>query len=408
MSNNDIITGVDLGSGAIRIAVGQVHNAGDLRIIGLAEGESIGINKGVITNIEDTVSSISACVEKAEKLIGIPIEHVYVGISGSHIISQESKGVIAISKADGEIKQEDVARVLDASKTVVTPANYEILHVLPRSFSVDNQPGIMDPIGMTGVRLEVDAQIIFGLSNQIKNLTRAFYRVGIGIDDLVFSVLATAESVLDKRQKELGAVVINLGSTTTSIAVFEEGDVLTAKVLPIGSRHITSDIAIGLRVHMDLAEAVKLEYGTSLPQEVGKLEQINFKDLVNTEDGAASRKEVAKIIEARCEEIFKFVDNELKKIDRSGKLPAGAVLTGAGSKLNGLAETARDGLRIPTSYGVPYGFTSGINKAFDTSFSTAVGLVLWGERPMLVKSKFSSVAGVGSKVKNWLKNLLPY
>lgn len=408
MANHDIIAGIDLGSGAIRIAVGQVREGGDLRIIGLAEGVSEGINKGVITNIEDTVSTISACVEKAEKLIGMPIEHAYVGISGSHIISQESRGVVAISKADGEIKTEDVARVLDASKAVATPANYEILHVLPRSFSVDNQPGIMDPVGMTGVRLEVDAQIILGLSNQIKNLTRAFYRVGISIHDLVFSALSTAQSVLDKRQRELGVVVINLGSTTTSIAVFEEGDVLTAKVLPIGSRHITSDIAIGLRIHMDLAEAVKLEYGTSLPGKINKSEKINFKDLDEKEDGVVSRKEIAKIIEARCEEIFKFVDNELKKIDRSGKLPAGAVLTGAGSKLNGLAQTARDELRIPTSYGAPQGFTSGINKAFDTSFSTSVGLVLWGKTPPRVKTGFSSVASMGSKLKNLLKNLLPY
>ncbi|MDA2921747.1 cell division protein FtsA [Patescibacteria group bacterium AH-259-L07] len=408
MSNHDIITGIDLGSGAIRFAVGQVHERGELRIIGLAEGVSEGINKGVITNIEDTVSSISACVEEAEKLISTPIEHAYIGISGSHIISQESRGVVAISKADGEIKSEDVERVLQASKTVATPANYEILHILPRSFSVDNQPGIMDPVGMTGVRLEVDAQIILGLSNQIKNLTRAFYRVGIGIDDLVFTVLSTSKAVLDKRQKELGVLVVNLGSTTTSIAVFEEGDVLTAKVLPIGSRHITSDIAIGLRVPMKVAEAIKLNYGTSLPSKVAKSDQINFEDVDEKEQGTASRKEVAKIIEARCEEIFKLVDNELKKIERSGKLPAGAVLTGAGSKLEGLVETAKDVLRIPASAGAPQGFVSGINKAFDTSFSTAVGLVLWGEKPLAVKSRLSSVTSMGSKVKTWFKNLLPY
>ena len=419
-SKKDIITGIDLGSRAIRIAVGQVYSeetsgpsgqrpGGDLHIIGLAEGPSEGISKGVIMNIEDTISSISACIEKAEKLIGMPIEHAYIGISGSHIISQESRGVVAISKADGEIKQDDLERVLDAAQTVATPANYEILHILPRSFSVDNQPGIMDPVGMTGVRLEVEAQIILGLSNQIKNLTKAFYRVGIAIDELVFTVLSTAEAVLDKRQKELGVLVINLGSTTTSIAVYEEGDVLTAKVLPIGARHITSDIAIGLRIPIDLAERVKLDYGISLPSKVAQDEQINLKDLNEKEHGTASRKEVAKIIEARCEEIFNMVDNELEQIDRRGKLPAGAVLTGAGAKLKGLTQTAKYVFKIPSSIGAPQGFVSGINRAFDPSFSAAVGLVLWGNQGLAgVRSRLPSIPKISSKIKNLFKNLLPY
>lgn len=408
MASKDIITGIDLGSGAIRIAVGQVHPEGDLHIIGLAEGSSEGINKGVIINIEDTVSSISACVEKVEKLIGMPIEHAYIGISGSHIISQESRGVVAVSKADGEIKADDVERVLEAAQAVATPPNYEILHVLPRSFSVDNQPGIMDPIGMTGVRLEVEAQIILGLTNQIKNLTKAFYRVGIGIDELAFTVLSTAEAVLDRRQKELGVLVVNLGSTTTSIAVIEEGDVLTAKVLPIGARHITSDIAIGLRIPIDLAELIKLNYGNSLSAKIPKKEQLNFKDLDEKEQGTASRKEVAKIVENRCKKIFKMVDDELAKIDRKGKLPAGAVLTGAGAKLDGLVETAKSVFKIPASRGLPQGFVSGIDKAFDASFSTAVGLVLWGKQPITGKSGLFSITSVSSRLKNWLKNLLPY
>lgn len=409
MANQNIITGIDLGSGAVRIAVGQIYPEGDLHIIGLAEGPSEGISKGVIMSIEDTVSSISACVEKVERLIGMPIESAYIGISGSHIISQESRGVVAISRADGEIKQDDIARVLQAAQTVATPANYEILHVLPRSYAVDNQPGMMDPVGMTGVRLEVEAQIILGLSNQIKNLTKSFYRVGIAIDELVFTVLSTAQTVLNKRQKELGVLVVNLGSTTTSIAVYEEGDVLTAKVLPVGARHITNDVAIGLRISIELAELIKLKYGTSLSASVSKTEQINFKDLNEKEEGIASRKEVAKIIEARCEEIFKMVDDELALINRSGKLPVGAVLTGAGSKLNGLVETAKCIFKIPASIGSPKGFVSGINKAFDPSFSTAVGLVLWGmQRPISSKTGLTSIPSIGSKFKNWLKDLLPY
>ena len=400
-----IITGIDLGSATIRIAMGQIHPEGDLHIIGLGEGPSDGINRGVINNIEDTVSSISACVEKVERMTGLPIENACVGVSGTHIISQESRGVVAISRADGEIKQDDVDRVLEAARVVATPPNYEIIHILPRSFSVDNQVGIMDPVGMTGVRLEVEAQIILGLSNQIKNLNKCFYRVGIGINEVVFTVLSTAQAVLDKQQKDLGALVVNIGSGTTSFAVFEEGDVLTAKVLPMGARHITNDIAIGLRIPIELAEKIKINYGTSLFKKTSKNETINFKDLSEKEHGTVSKKAVAKIIEARCEEIFKMVDKELVSINRSGKLPAGVILTGAGAQLDGLVETAKKVFRIPASLGLPKGFVSGINKAFTPGFSTSVGLVLWEQRPSGIVTKLP-VVSTGEKVKKWFKNIL--
>ena len=405
----EIITGIDLGSSTIRIAVGQINSEGELHIVGLGEGPSEGIGKGVVASIEDTVSSISACAEQVERMTGQPIENAYVGVSGTHIISQESRGVVAVAGANGEIKQDDVNRVLDAAQKVATPPNYEIIHILPRNFSVDKQVGIIDPIGMTGVRLEVEAQIILGLSNQVKNLDKCFHRVGIGINETVFTVLATAEAVLNKRQRELGTVVVNIGSTTTSLAVFEEGDVLSAKVLPIGARHITNDIAIGLRVPVDLAELIKIKYGTSLPEKAGRNKIINFKDLNEREEGTVSQKKLADIIEARCEEIFKMVDKELAAIDRSKKLPAGAILTGAGARLDGLAETAKKVLKIPVSLGFPQGFLSGINKAFDPSFSTAVGLVIWGNHEkskngVMKKTSQGAVQGV----KKWFKNFLPY
>jgi len=406
MSKN-IITGIDLGSSTIRIAVGQIHPDGDLHIIGLGEGPSDGIAKGVVTSIEDTVSSISACAEQVERMTGQAIENAYIAVSGTHIISQESRGVVAVSGAEGEIKQEDVERVLEAAKRVATPPNYEIIHVLPRNFSVDKQVGIIDPIGMTGVRLEVEAQIILGLSNQLKILDKCFRRVGIGINETVFNVLATSESVLNKKQKELGAVVVNIGSSTTSFAVFEEGDILTAKVLPIGARHVTNDLAIGLRIPVELAEKIKIQHGTSLPEKAGRNKIINFKDLSDKEEGTVSQKKVAKIIEARCEEMFKLVDRELAHIDRSGKLPAGAILTGAGAKLDGLVDTAKGVFKIPASLGLPQGFMSGINKAFDPSFSTAVGLVIWGEESRANVRK-SHLPSFRINFKKWFKDMLPY
>jgi cell division protein FtsA len=381
MSEKDIIAGLDIGSSAIRLAVGQVIGDQEkIHIIGSAEVPAEGISKGIISSIEDAVSSISACLEKAERMVGMPIDRAWVGISGSHIISQESHGVVAVSRSDGEISEADVERAIEAARTVATPQNYEILHVIPKSFTVDGQAGIKDPVGMTGVRLEVDTQIIQGLSSQIKNLTKAVYRPGINIEDLVLSILATAEAVLTNRQKELGVAVINIGGSTTSLAIFEEGDILHTAVLPIGADHITSDIAIGLRIPIDTAEKIKLEYGTAFAEGISKREEIDIGALEGKESNFVSRKYIAEITEARVEEIFEKIDHELKKIDKSGKLPAGIVLTGAGAKLNGLVEAAKKQLRLPASLGQPINVTSAIDKVNDPAFATAIGLVVWGSQ----------------------------
>lgn len=416
MNKDEIITGLDVGSTTIRIVVGQkvANEKGEekLHIIGVAEAPSEGISKGVIVSIDDAVSSISACLEKAERMAGIPIEHVFVSISGAHIISQASKGVIAVSRANGEINEDDVERVIEAAQAVATPPNYEILHVIPRSFTVDNQTGIKDPIGMTGVRLEVEAQIIQGLSSQIKNLTKAIYRTGVDIDDLVLAILASAESVINKRQKDLGVALINIGGATTSLVVFEEGDVLHAAILPIGGGHITSDIAIGLRTSIDVAEKVKVEYGCAVPGNINKKEEINLAEFGLGEDSTVSRKHIAEIIEARLEEIFDMVDRELKKINRSGLLPAGIVLTGGASRLEGIIEVAKKKFRLPASVGYPLEITSPIEKVNDPMFAVAIGLVIWGSQLRSTSKRmglprFSSVKEVTSKMKKWFKSLLP-
>lgn len=406
MATKNIITGLDLGSCLTRAVVGQ-ESGGKVHIIGAAEGPSEGISKGVITSIEDTISSISGCMEKAEKMVGLALDSAFVGISGSHIISQDSRGVVAIARADGEIREDDIERALEAAQTVATPANYEILHVIPRSFTVDNQRGIKDPVGMTGIRLEVDAQIIEGLSSQIKNLTKCLYRAGVGIDELVFTILATSEAVLTRRQKELGVGVVNLGNTTVGMAVFEEGDILTAKVLPIGCRHITSDIAIGLRIPLDLAEKIKLNYGSTLPGEIAKSEEINLKELDENEEAVVSRKHVAEIIQARVDEIFKMVDDELKAVGRSGKLPAGIILTGAGAKLPGLVEEAKKQFKLPASIGYPLEIATAIDKVNDPAFTTAVGLVLWGARWRRAVSPKVPLGGLTRIVRRWFRSLLP-
>jgi len=387
---DDIIAGLDIGSTEIRLVVGQRvegERRDKIQIIGAVSTPSEGINKGSVNSIEDVTSSISACLEKAERLVGVPISSVWVGINGPHIKSERSKGVVAVSKSDNEIGRDDVERAIEAARALSVPPNYEILHVIPVKYIVYNQEDIKDPIGMVGVRLEVEALIIQGLTSQINNLTKAIYRTGLGIEDLVLSPLAAAEAVVDSKQKELGAVLINIGSSTTSLAVFEEGELLHTAILPIGSEHITADVAIGLRCPINLAERIKLEYGSANPDKFSKKDEVDISELAkeeNSEDDSrkVSRKYIAEIIEARVEEIFQKVDNELKKIDRSGMLPAGAFLVGAGTKLQDIVEVAKKQLRLPACIGVNRSISAVIEKVNDQNYLTALGLVAWGDQFM--------------------------
>ncbi|MBI2415050.1 MAG: cell division protein FtsA [Candidatus Kerfeldbacteria bacterium] len=414
MAKLDVITGLDIGSTTIRVAVGQLNpHDNEIHIIGAAEHPAEGINKGIVTSIEDAVSSISGALDKAERMTGIPTERAFVSVNGSHILSQDSHGVVAVSKADGEIREDDVNRVIEAAQTVATPPNYEILHVIPRQFTVDGQRNIKDPVGMTGIKLEVDAQIILGSVSQIKNLTKCVYRTGTDIQDLVLGALAASEAVLTKRQKELGVALVNLGGLTTSLMVFEEGDVIHTKVLPVGSGHITNDIAIGLRTSVDVAEAIKTEYGAASPDEVAKHEEIDLKNIDPNENGRVSRREVAEIIQARLEEMFSMVNKELKTINRHGMLPAGIVLTGGGAKLQGIIDVAKKQFYLPASIGAPRLFKTAIDKIQDPVFATALGLVVWGESMLhqtagfSTLAKFSAVGDATTKMKKWFKSLLP-
>lgn len=416
----EIYAGLDIGSRAIRVAVGKPVPTADgkrqMHIIGAIEVPSSGISKGTVTNLEDAVSSISKALEQAERITGIPVNAAWVGISGTHVIAQESRGVIGVSRSDGEIKEEDVERAIEAARTVATPTNYEIIHVIPKSFIVDGQRGIKDPVGMNGIRLEVDALIIEGLSSQIKNLTKCVYRTGLDIEDLVYSILGTSEAVVTDRQRELGVCVVNIGASTTSLAVFEEGDVKHTAVLPVGGDHVTSDIAIGLRTSIDIAEQVKLRYATCRMEEVSKKEVFSLAELGAPEMEEVSRRFVAEITEARIQEIFELIDRELKKVDRSGMLPSGVVLTGGGSKLAGMLESARESLRLPASIGTTIGVSSVISRAADPCMTTAVGLLLWGQHIRgnqepsgfgRMMSKMKGVDKLGSMIKNVFRSLKP-
>ncbi|HZJ41676.1 MAG TPA: cell division protein FtsA [Patescibacteria group bacterium] len=405
---DDIIAGLDIGSTSIRLVIGQKISGptGDeLQIIGAVSGPTAGVNRGIVNSIEETTSSISAVLEKAERLVGVPINRVWVGINDPHIKCERSKGVVAVGRSDGEIGESDVNRAIEAARALAVPVNYEILHVIPIKFSVDNQSDVKDPIGMNGIRLEVETLIVQGLSTQIKNLTKAIYRTGLEIEDLVLAPLAASEAVISSKQKELGVALINLGSSTTSLAVYEERNLIHTAVLPIGAEHITSDVAIGLRCPINLAERIKKEYGSAILSSNEGDDDIDISELVEEEEvnddiDTISKKYVSEIISARVEEIFEKIDNEFKKIDRSGMLPAGVIFVGGGSDLVGLVEAAKKKLRLPAAIGVAKNINVVIDKVKNPDFLIALGLVIWGDN---ISDGDSSSSG---KIKKNLNGLL--
>lgn len=415
MSRKDIVCSIDIGSSNVRTIIAQIAGAEEKpRIIGVGIFPSSGVRKGVIVDIEETLKSINESVSEAERTAGVSVDRAVVSVGGNHITSQYSKGVIAVGRADGEVTGDDIERVIGAAQAISIPPNKEIIHIIPRNYSLDDQKNIKDPLGMNGVRLEVDAFIIEGSTPYIKNLAKCFDQARIEVESSVLTSLAAARATLTKRQKELGVVLVDIGGGTTSMAVFEEDDLLLISVIPVGGNHITNDIAIGLRTSIDVAEKVKLEFGNAMPREISVKEDINLAELDPNEEGMVFRYHVAEIIEARLEEIFNLVNKELKAIGKDKLLPAGAVLTGGTAKLPGTVDLAKDILGLPAQTGFPVPLGGLIDKVDEPSFATAIGLLIWGieNAQSGVKSggagKF--IDRMGSKagnIKKWLGKFLP-
>ena len=413
MTQRTLAVGIDVGSTKIATSIGQMQENGSIDLIGVGFSPSNGLRKGVVVDIEETVSSISASLEEAERMSGLPVTQAVVSIGGTHIQSTSSKGVIAVSRPDGEITDNDVLRVLDAARAVSVPPNREILHALPRNYSIDGQTGIKDPIGMTGIRLEVETQVISGATANVKNLSKCLNQAGVQVSDLVFTPLASARAVLSKRQREIGVAIVDIGGGTTSYAIYEEGDILHAGVLPIGATHITNDIAIGLRTSIDVAEVIKIKYGSANPDKFRGNEEIDLKKISKNEEGMINLKYVSEIIEARLNEILVMVRDELQKVGREGMLPAGVILTGGGAKQDGLIELAKKTLRLPAQVGGVTQDVSGmVDNLHDPLYSASIGLMLWGleagnssNSPKSVSSfKFSSAVKAARSI---FKNFLP-
>ncbi|HUT96398.1 MAG TPA: cell division protein FtsA [Candidatus Paceibacterota bacterium] len=377
MAKNHIIVGIDVGTSKVRTVAASVRVKEETKpkIIGIGESISFGMRKGVIVDIEEMVKSIKKSIDQAERMTGFAIEKAYIAIGGSHIKAKNSKGIAAVSRADEEVSEDDVLRAISNASAVSLGPNKEVLDIIAREFNLDGQDGIQDPRGMNGVRLEVDTLIIEGHAQHLKNLRKCLALNRIEIEGLVLNILAASNAVLTKKQKELGVLVLDFGAGTVGMSVYEEGKLLDVQILPIGSAHITNDIAIGLQTSVDVAEKVKLTYGSCLPEEISKKDVIDLSKIDNKEEGVANRKDVAKIIEARIDEIFILVNRELKRIGKERMLPSGVVLVGGGSKIPGIIDLAKNRLKLNVQIGYPQDIDGLVDKVDDPSFATAIGLI---------------------------------
>lgn len=410
MARAYFITGLDIGTSSIKglVALKRV-NSPDLEIISQTEVPSFGIRRGAVVNTDDASKSIVKAITKIQESSRGKIDNAYVNIGGSHIFVTSSRGSVAVSRADQKISQEDIERVLQSAQAISLPPNKEILDIFPKEFIIDGEGGIKDVLGMQGIRLEVEILAVCTFSLYFKNLTTAVLNSGIQILDITPSPIAAARSVLTPQQKELGVALVDIGAGTTGLSVYEEGDLIHTAIFPLGSAHITNDIAIGLRTETDIAEKIKREFGSCFQKSAKKVEKIELPDQSSL---SFSYRQLSKIIEARISEIFEQVNKELKKVSRQGVLPAGVVLTGGGTKLPGIVEFAKRELKLPVRIGFPRGFV-GLEE--NQSLATVCGLVLGGTnlegeaKKGLMEGGWTSSFkdGVGSKIKRFFRIFIP-
>lgn len=368
--------GLDIGTTKINCIVADQGPAGELRVVGVGNAPSEGLRRGVVVDLDKTVTSIGRAVEEAERMAGIDVKGVYAGIAGDHIRSINSRGVIAVGRKDNEIAPADVERVVEAAKAIAIPMDREIIHVIPQEFLVDDQDGIKDPVGMCGVRLEAEVHIITGAVTSAKNICRAIQRVGLKVYDLVLEPLASAQAVLDDDERGLGVVLLDIGGGTTDVAVFHEGSIRHTAIIPFGGASVTSDIAIGLRTPIDKAEAIKLQHGSALASRVPAEEVLAVAGVGGRTDREISRHVLASMIEPRMEEIFALANKEVRKNHFAELLGGGVVLTGGTSLLPGISELAEQVFEMPVRLGTPRGVGGLAENVADPRFSTGVGLVL--------------------------------
>ena len=425
MSKKDFIVGLDIGTTKVCCIVGEYHHAtqtvngtqpASIDIVGFGQAPSLGLRKGVVINIDSTVEAIRKAVKEAENMAGIKISSAYIGIAGTHIKSFNSSGVVAVK--DKEITEQDIQRVIDAAKAVMIPQDREVLHVIPQEFIIDDQDGIRDPIGMNGVRLEAKVHIVTGAISSAQNLIKCANRAGISVTELCLQPIASAAAVLTQDEKELGVALVDIGGGTTDIAIFREGSLLYTSVLPVGGVHITNDISVGIRASLEAAEKIKLTHGSAMASLVKEDETIEVPAVGEGKPRVVSRKILAEIIEARVEEMFSMIQQEINQSTYADLLAAGVVLTGGTTLLSGMVELGDFLFEMPLKRGVPIRL-GGLKEVVNSpKYSTAVGLLKYGadqlgrpthQQPGLLGESLLGEDGVlgklGGSVKNWMKDL---
>jgi cell division protein FtsA len=399
-----MIVGLDIGTSKVVAIVGEVSPEGKLEIVGIGSHGSKGLKKGVVVNIDSTVQSIQRAIEEAELMAGCQIQSVYAGIAGSHIRSMGSHGIVAIR--DGEVYQPDIERVIDAAQAVAIPADQKILHILPQEFIIDAQEGVKEPLGMSGVRLEAKVHLVTCAVNAAQNIEKCIKQCGLGVDDIILEQLASSYSVLTEDEKDLGVCLVDIGGGTSDIAIFTEGAIKHTAVIPIAGDQVTNDIAMALRTPTQNAEEIKIKYACALASLAGDNETIKVPSVGERDDRSLSRQALAEVVEPRYEELFTLIQAELRRSGFEELIPAGVVLTGGTSKMEGVVELAEEIFHMPVSIGKPKQVSGLADIVRNPIYATAVGLLQYGVSQG--GSTASSSSGIGDtesvwgKAKRWL------
>jgi cell division protein FtsA len=408
-----IIVGLDIGTTKVCAIVASADENGKINILGIGHSPSDGLTRGVVTNIDRTVRSVHSAIEEAESQSGVRIQTVMVGIAGDHIQSFQSRGVIAISRPENEIAQEDVNRLIEDTKRVALPSDRKIIHVIPQEFIIDGQDGVFDPVGMSGVRMEANVHIITGLVTAAQNIVKCVQRANLAIDDMVLEPLASSYAVLDEEEKEVGVALLDIGGGTTDLAVFEDRTIRHTAVIPIAGNQVTNDIRKGLGILTEQAEKLKKEAGFAYLPAILDNEPIVLPGIGGRDPLRVDKTLLCQVIQPRMEEILEIAAMEIKRSGYSKHLSAGVVLTGGGSLIKGTAELAREVLGMPAKIGIPTGFNAGLVKEIENPiYATGVGLVIHGlkhqDRSLLTfgnGKNGSPVKRIFHRMKAWFDEL---
>lgn len=426
MSSRKIVTGLDIGTTKICTIIAEVTSNEEFEIIGIGFSPSKGLKKGIVVDIDKASNAIRDSINKAQIMAGIEVNSAFIGIAGSHITSINNHGVVAVSGDEKEITRNDIDRVMEAAQIISLPAEEEIIHVIPREFIVDGYKGIKDPLGMSGVRLEVETHIVKGSSTSIQNLVKSVIRAGIEVNDIVLEPLASSKSVLTEDEKELGVILVDIGGGTTDIVVFHEGSIVATYVLPVGGNHVTHDIAIGLRTPISEAEKIKVNYGTTLLEESDEEEDYYIEVLSASGENKREipRRLLTNVIEPRTKEMYEMINRQIYSAGPKDLTPAGVVLTGGASLLDGSTDLAEDVFDLPVRLGKPdyvYGLSDVIDdplyknkdgKIPKAIFSTVIGLIEYGleNEPTEVKTVSQKkrekeiTESFFTKIKSWFQD----